>query len=136
MTAWLGVVSRAHVQLGVSGGYAQLGHGKSQPLRRMKAGDWLVYYSPAVELNGAPLRAFTAVGQMTDDEIFQVDMGGGFTPFRRRVQYLQAREVLLDELKDRLHLCALPNWGVALRRGHLPLAEADLATIKAAMGAA
>jgi hypothetical protein len=34
MTAWLGVVSYAHVRTGVAGGFAQLCHGKAQPLRR------------------------------------------------------------------------------------------------------
>ena len=41
--AWLGVVSRAHVQRGVREGFAQVCHGKAAPLRRMQAGDYLVY---------------------------------------------------------------------------------------------
>ena len=135
MTAWLGVVSRAHVQRGVTGGFAQLCHGKAMPLRRMHRGDWLVYYSPSLEMGGAPLRAFTAIGQLLDDEVFAYDMGGGFVPFRRRVRYVRAQPVLLDRLKDQLELCARPNWGIALRRGHLALAPADLSTIAAAMGA-
>jgi hypothetical protein len=44
---WIGVVSESHVKLGVEGGFAQLCHGKSAPLRRMREGDWLIYYSPA-----------------------------------------------------------------------------------------
>ena len=136
MTAWLGVVSRAHVELGVQGGFAQLCHGKAQPLRRMRRGDWLVYYSPTVEIGGAPLRAFTAIGQVEDDEVFAYDMGGGFVPFRRRVGYAAAQAVALDGLKDRLELCARASWGIALRRGHLELAMTDLATIAAAMGVA
>ena len=82
MTAWLGVVSRAHVQRGVAGGFAQLCHGKAQPLRRMKGGDWLVYYSPTAEMGGASLRAFTAIGRVGDDDVYTFDMGGGFIPFR------------------------------------------------------
>jgi hypothetical protein len=68
VSVWLGVVSKQHVQRGVSGGFAQVCHGKAQPLRRMKAGDWLVYYSPALEMGGTPLRAFTALGQRPDQE--------------------------------------------------------------------
>lgn len=135
VSAWLGVVSRAHVERGVAGGFAQLCHGKAQPLRRMLRGDWIVYYSPTTELGGAPLRAFTAIGQLADDEVFSFDMGGGFVPFRRRVAFVRAAAVALDSLKDRLELCARPNWGIALRRGHLPLAMTNLATIAAAMGA-
>jgi hypothetical protein len=133
VNAWLGVVSRAHVQRGVAGGFAQVCHGKAGPLRRMKAGDWLVYYSPSVEIGGEPLRAFTAVGRIEDDEVFPFDMGGGFVPFRRRVRYARAREVALEAIKDRLELCRGSGWGAALRRGLLPLAQADLATLTAAM---
>ena len=43
---WLGVVSRAHVERGVAGGFAQLCHGRAAPLARMQTGDWLIYYSP------------------------------------------------------------------------------------------
>ena len=136
MKAWLGVVSRAHVQRGVAGGFAQVCHGKAQPLRRMKTGDWLVYYSPTVEMGGDALRAFTAVGQLEDDEVFPYDMGGGFVPFRRRVRYVRATEVKLDTVKERLELCSGASWGVALRRGLLPLANGDLDTLVTAMVAA
>jgi hypothetical protein len=134
MTAWLGVVSRAHVQRGVAGGFAQLCHGKAQPLRRMRPGDWLVYYSPTIEMGGAALRAFTAIGQVEGAEVYACDMGGGFVPYRRDVRYAEAREVRLDMIKSKLDFCARPNWGMALRRGHLPLEAADFATIAAAMG--
>lgn len=135
MSAWLGVVPRAHVLHGVAGDFAQVCHGKAPPLRRMKRGDWLVYYSPSVEMGGAPLRAFTAIGQVMDDEVFPFHMGGGFVPFRRRVRYVAAREVPLDAVKARLELCASPNWSMSLRRGHLRLSDADARIIATAMGA-
>lgn len=135
MTAWLGVVSRAHVQRGVAGSFAQLCHGKAQPLRRMHRGDWLVYYSPTIEIGGDALRAFTAIGQVEGAEVYPYDMGGGFVPYRRNVRYVDAKEVALDMIKQKLEFCARPNWGMALRRDHLPLEAADFATIAAAMGA-
>jgi EVE domain len=134
MTAWLGVVSRAHVRTGVAGGFAQLCHGKAQPLRRMCRGDWLVDYSPTDEIGGAALRAFTAIGQVEGSEVYPYDMGGGFVPYRRAVRYADAQEVAIDMIKQELEFCARPNWGMALRRGHLPLEAADFATIAAAMG--
>ena len=134
MTAWLGVVSRAHVRKGTAGGFAQLCHGKAQPLRRMRQGDWLVYYSPTIEMGGAALRAFTAIGQVEGTDIYPHDMGGGFIPYRRDISYAKAKEVALDMIKEKLALCAGPNWGMALRRGHLPLDASDFATIAAAMG--
>jgi len=135
MKAWLGVVSRGHVRRGVAGGFAQLCHGKAQPLRRMQGGDWLVYYSPTVEMGGAPLRVFTAIGRVEEGDVYSHDMGGGFVPFRRDVRYADACEVELDMIKDRLMLCAEANWGMALRRGHLPLAASDFAVIAEAMKA-
>jgi EVE domain len=135
VSAWLGVVSEQHVQRGVAGGFAQVCHGKAQPLRRMRAGDWLVYYSPSLTMGGAPLRAFTALGQLEDADVFSFDMGGGFVPFRRRVRYVVARAALLEALKPELELCASANWGMALRRGHLPLSPKDFALIANAMGA-
>jgi EVE domain len=135
VSAWLGVVSRAHVLRGVAGDFAQVCHGKAPPLRRMQRGDWLVYYSPSVEMGGAPLRAFTAIGELVDDEVFPFDMGGGFVPFRRRVRYFAAREVPLEAVKVRLQLCASPSWSMALRRGHLRLSDADARIIATAMGA-
>lgn len=135
MTAWLGVVSRAHVQRGLAGGFAQLCHGKAQPLRRMRRGDWLVYYSPTIEMGGTALRAFTAIGQVEGDEVYSHDMGGGFVPYRRDVRYAaDAKEAALDMIRPKLAFCARPNWGMALRRGHLPLDAADFATIAASMG--
>jgi hypothetical protein len=133
--AWLGVVSRAHVLRGVSVQFAQLCRGKATPLRKMRRGDWLVYYSPSFEMGGEPLKAFTAIGRVPDDEVFEFDMGEGFVPHRRRIEYLRhAREVPLARVQSRLELCARPNWGIVLRRGHLPLAAADLVVIAEAMG--
>jgi EVE domain-containing protein len=132
---WLGVVSRAHVQRGVAGSFAQLCHGRADPLGRMSPGDWLVYYSPTTEYGGGvACRAFTAIGQVTEAAPYRFDMGDGFVPARREVVYLTAREVPIVSLSGRLLLTARPSWGMMLRRGHLPLEPADLAVIAEAMG--
>ena len=138
MNNWLGVVSRSHVVRGVAGGFAQVCHGKSAPLARMKSGDRLVYYSPSEELGGRPtVRAFTAIGTIKDDHIFAFEMAPGFVPFRRNVVYDEhVRSVSVDELRLSLELTQMPNWGMALRRGLLPLSAADFATTARAMGAA
>jgi hypothetical protein len=132
--AWLGVVSRAHVLRGVAEGFALVCHGKAAPLRKMQPGDYVVYYSPSVEIGGEPLKAFTALGRVEDADVFKLDMGGGFVPHRRRVAYEKvAHEVPLAVLKDRLDLCASPSWGMALRRGLLPLSDHDFALIASAL---
>jgi hypothetical protein len=134
MTAWLGVVSADHVRHGVSLGIAQIGHGKHAGLARMHAGDGFVYYSPTEQLGDkAPLREFTAIGRMRDDEIWQAD-DGDFRPFRRRVDYEpDARPVPVAELKGDLELTRQSNWGYALRRGLVPLSDHDFAVILRAM---
>ncbi|MGB8598595.1 MAG: hypothetical protein WCE88_03760 [Burkholderiales bacterium] len=38
---------------GVAGGFTQLGYGKRAPLACMKAGDWLIYYSPRMCIGDA-----------------------------------------------------------------------------------
>ena len=42
---WIIVASKDHVKNGISAGIAQACHGKSSPLKRMKKGDYLIYYS-------------------------------------------------------------------------------------------
>lgn len=133
MAAWLGVVSAEHVARAVGLGIAQVHHGRRAGLARMNLGDWLVFYSPQRRLGeNAPVRAFTAIGQFPDQEIWQADEGD-FKPWRRRVSYLtDARQVPIEELREHLELTAAPNWGYQLRRGLIPLSEADLVTIRRA----
>ncbi len=136
MSAWLGVVPRNHVKRGVSLGIAQIGHGKRAPLARLREGDWLVYYSPREDLrDGSPVRAFTAIGRVADDVLWQADEEG-FMPWRRRVDYLaEARDVPIDPMRSMLDLTSGPNWGHQLRRGLVPLSERDLQAIRRAMTA-
>lgn len=133
--AWLGVVSADHVARAVTLGIAQIGHGKRAGLARMHSGDTLVYYSPVQRLGDtAPLRAFTAIGELAGDDIWQADEGD-FHPYRRAVSYRHVRPAALDEVRDQLELTSGPNWGYQLRRGLIPLSDHDLHVIEAAMTA-
>src|SRR4051812_45180336 len=102
--AWVGVVSESHVQRGVAGGFAQLCHGRSSALSRMNVGDYFVYYSPRTEIHaGVPLGEFTAPGRVTGQGVYRLDMGGGFVPNRREIQYAEIKRcVPVAELKDEL----------------------------------
>jgi EVE domain len=130
---WLGVVARAHVERAVDGGFAQVCHGRAAPLRRMRAGDWLVYYSATAELGGGErVQAFTALGQLVDDRLYEAELGE-WRPHRRDVRYQAVAPVPIASLAAQLHLTAGPHWGVALRRGLLPLDAHDFALIAAAL---
>lgn len=129
---WMGIVCRDHVRRGTGLGIAQLGHGRRDGLARLRPGDWLVYYSPRTSLNkGEQLQAFTALGQVHDERIWQADEGD-FKPWRRRVDYLPAAvETRIMDLP--LDLTAERGRGMKLRRGLVPLTEHDFDLIRHAM---
>jgi hypothetical protein len=133
---WIGVVSREHVQKGVELGIAQLNHGKRAPLARMHQGDWLIYYSPRTSYpSGAPLQAFTAIGQITSDVPSQVTLPDGFQAFRHTVRYLSCRQVPIQEvLEDLTFLPDKQRWGARFRFGHLAVSRTDFQQIARAMG--
>jgi hypothetical protein len=45
---WIAVASAGHARRGRQAGFMQVCHGKGGPLRRLRAGDGIVYYSPTV----------------------------------------------------------------------------------------
>jgi hypothetical protein len=134
---WLGVACVVHVRKGVAGQFMQLGHGKEAPLRRLRAGDGIVYYSPSVEM-GVPdnFQSFTAIGTVRDDRIYRGDMGPDFKPWRRDVDWRRAHEAPIRPLLGRLSFTrGRTNWGYALRRGLIAIGDDDVSVILEAMGA-
>ena len=135
MKYWIIVASKDHLQRGLAGGFIQANHGKAEPLKRMKPGDWVIYYSPKLEFaKPEKCQCFTAIGQISNDRIYQQDMGGGFVPFRRDVRFFPAREVsilpligALSFIKDKTH------WGAPFRFGTLQIPEQDFRLIAGEM---
>ena len=134
---WIGVASKDHVQKGTEGGFCQLCHGKSNPLKRLAPGDWIVYYSPRTILSdGEPVQAFTAIGRILEGEPYLFDMGNGFVPHRRDVQFVSAQDAPIRPLIDRLSFIKnKQSWGYVFRFGLLEIPEADFHLIAAAMNA-
>lgn len=132
---WIGIASRDHVQNGVRGGFLQLGHGKLAPVKRLQKGDYIVYYSPRKTFpDGEPLRAFTAIGMVLDDEPEQVEQTANFHPNRRRVRYLKSREAPIAPLLPELSFTReRKNWGIVFRRSSVEITEDDFAIIRGAM---
>ena len=139
MTAkyWIGVASKNHVMYGVSRGIAQTGHGKRSGIARMHKGDGIIYYSPKMTYEGNdPLHAFTAIGEIADDEIYQAEESPDFRPFRRRAQYTKTGEVKIEPLISELSFIRnKKSWGAVFRFGLLEIPKADFDHIAAAFEA-
>jgi hypothetical protein len=131
MKYWIIVASKDHLQRGLADGFIQANHGKAEPLKRMKPGDWVVFYSPKLEFDKPEkCQCFTAIGQISDDRIYQHDMGGGFVPFRRDVRFLPARDVsILPLIGDLSFIQDKSHWGAPFRFGTLQLPEQDFRLI-------
>lgn len=132
---WVAVASAEHVAIGRAQGFMQVGHGKGAPLKRLHAGDRVAYYSP-VRVFGTKdvCQAFTAIGTVRDDRVYQGVMADGFHPFRKDVDWLNATEAPIRPLLESLSFTqGKSNWGVAFRFGLLKVTAEDMALIADAM---
>jgi hypothetical protein len=135
---WIAVASAEHARRGRSEGFMQVNHGKAAPLKRVKPGDWVIYYSPALTLGGkGKLQSFTAVGTVKNGEPYLFDAGRGFKPYRRNVAWAKAEEAPIGPLLEKLEFTTgKPNWGYQLRFGFFSISAADFRLIAQAMKAA
>ncbi len=135
MTNWINTVSRDHVQRGVRGRFTQANHGKPHMLRKMARGDWIVFYSPKTDYpKGDPLQAFTAIGQVADDEPYQAEVSEGVSPWRRNVDFLDCAETPIKPLIERLGFIEdKSRWGYKFRFGVFRIDDDDLDVIRSAM---
>ncbi len=135
---WVNTVSLDHVRIAVAGGFTQAGHGSRSRLGRLRPGDGLAFYSPRTSFeNGDPLQQFSALGMVTGDEPYQVEMSADVHPWRTAVRFLPSRPAAARPLLGRLSFVPDPErWGLPFRRGLFEVSEADFGTIAAEMGAA
>lgn len=135
MTYWINTVSRDHVARGVAGGFTQANHGKPHMLRKMARGDWIVFYSPRTTYpDGPPLQAFTAIGQVSDDEPYQAEVTPDFRPWRRAMDFLACEEAPIRPLIDDLDFVEdKKRWGYRFRFGVFEIDEHDFDVIRSAM---
>ena len=132
---WVAVASAEHVRIGRSQGFMQVCRGKATPLRRITPGDRVIYYSPTEVFHGKDrLQAFTAFGIVKPGAPYQADMGGGFCPFRRDVQWAEAIEAPIRPLLGRLAFTiGKKSWGYQLRFGLFEITDSDTRMIADAM---
>ena len=132
---WINVISKDHVLRGIRDGITQSGHGKEAPLRKMHKDDWILFYSPKQSLEGdEKLQAFTALGQIVDDVIYQFEMSPTFKPFRRKVIFHKSEDAPIKPLIDKLAFIQDKTyWGYMFRFGLFEISEKDFKTISGAM---
>ena len=128
---WIVVASRDHVRKGVEEGFCQANHGKEAPLRRMKKGDWVAFYSPKERFGGADkCRRFTAIGRISDDQVYQGQMGQDFSPFRRNVEFLPSSEVPIEPLILQFSFIrSKKSWGYVFKFGLIQIPRPDFLLI-------
>lgn len=112
----------------------QVCHGKAAPLRRVHAGDRVVYYSPTITMGGKERwQRFVSIGYVRSTAPYPFDMGGGFVPWRHDVRYLPAQEAAIAPLLAQLEWAADGAWGAKLRFGLLHISDHDMRLIASAM---
>jgi hypothetical protein len=137
---WIAVASAEHALRGrdhAPVGFMQVCHGKSAPLKRLRAGDVVAYYAPARTMGGKDrLQSFVSLGVVLPGEPHTVDMGGGFVPHRRDVRYVSAQPAPIAPLLDGLDFVEdRQRWGHKFRFGLFEVSSHDMRRIARAMGA-
>ena len=132
---WITVVSKDHIKRGVEGGFMQANHGKPGSLKKLKMNDWVIFYSPKVTYAGdEKLQAFTAIGQVADEKLYQQKMSDDFIPYRRNINFYPCKEVPIAALIGSLDFITdKKSWGYRFRFGFLEIDEHDFNLLKEKM---
>ena len=133
---WIGVASHEHVQKGVTGGFAQVCHGKIGTLKYMSDGDWIIYYSPTFSFGGKDsCKSFTAIGKIRAREPYTFAMSPDFIPWRRDVTFLPSKLAPIMPLLENLtFITDKKKWGFPFKRGSFEIQENDFEVIAKTMG--
>ena len=127
---WVGVASHEHVKIGVGRGFAQLGHGKQAPLKRLHRGDYILYYAPRAFMKGQQtpnpeVKAFVAIGQVTTDVPYLVEESMTFHPYRHDVDYLKVDELPISAVVAQVSFLPEKHWGARFRNSSFSITESD-----------
>jgi predicted RNA-binding protein len=132
---WVAAVSKEHTMRGVVDGFIQVCHGKQAPLKRMKKGDFIAIYSSKLTMEGKEkCQAFTAVGQVIDNEVYQFEITDNFKPFRRNIRFFECAEISILPLIDQLEFISNKKlWGYPFRFGFFEINKNDFDLITSEM---
>ncbi len=132
---WIIVASKDHVKNGIAEGIAQACHGKASPLKRMRKGDFIIYYSSKQTMGQPqPCQQFTAIGKVTDEQTYQFQVSEDFCPSRRNIEFLPGIAISILPLIAELDF--IPNkksWGYPFRFGFFEIKHHDFELISSQM---
>lgn len=132
---WIIVASKDHVKNGIAEGIAQACHGKASPLKRMRKGDFIIYYSSKQTMGQPqPCQQFTAIGKVTDEQTYQFQVSEDFCPSRRNIEFLPGIAISILPLIAELDF--IPNkksWGYPFRFGFFEIKQHDFELISSQM---
>ncbi len=133
---WIGVAARSDVMKAVEGGFCQFGHGRAGPLQRLAPGDAITFYAPRERLRAGPrVQAFVAIGRVKEGAPYRAEEAGGFRPWRRDVDYLDAAEYPIRPLLPDLGFVpAGRTWALVFRRSLFEIPRKDFNIIAGMMG--
>ncbi len=133
---WIGVIARDAVQIAVKAGYAQLNHGKKEPLLEMHAGDGFIFYSPKDHFpGGKPYQYFTGIGRVKTGQVYEEAGGTEPMPYRLEIEFFHGKEIPIRPLIEQLSFIEdKTHWGYPFRFGYVNIPEKDFRTIATAMG--
>lgn len=132
---WVIVASKDHVKNGISQGIAQTCHGKVAPLKRMRKGDFVIYYSGKQTYGKLDkCQEFTALGKVIDDEIYQVQVKEDFCPSRRNIEFSKSEDTsILPLINDLNFIQNKKSWGYPFRFGFFEIDQHDFDLISSQM---
>ena len=132
---WIAIISKEHAMRATTGGFIQVCHGKQAPLKRMEKDDFLIIYSSKITMEGnEKCQAFTAIGKVKDDDVYQSQMTETFNPYRRNIDFLDCTETPIAPLiNDLIFIPNKKSWGYPFRFGFLEINKADFNLIANAM---
>ena len=132
---WIIVASKDHVKSALSQGIAQACHGKTEPMRRIRKDDFIIFYSGKQRL-GRPeaCQEFTGIGKVMDDESYQFQVSDDFCAARRNIDFMKSEDISILPLISGLNFIRdKKSWGQPFRYGLLEIDRHDFTLISSKM---
>lgn len=128
---WLCNAAQEHVDIVKNKGYHQLNMGPKEPLEKMHAGDWILYYSPTIlfEKPETTCHTFSGISCLTDNHVYPQDPNNPIR-WRRNAQYYHCKPHHVQEFHHHVEfLHKYDNWLDALKETIFKISPQDFLTV-------